>query len=193
MPVIGGAKLDAYLKTLAERIGTGKGVEVGFLEDATYPDGTSVAMVAAVNEFGGTVRVPEYETTITRQVNRSGDFAKGGRFVKAGKGNFETTHVVPAHTVTIPARPFMRATIQANKGAWGATMAKLLKAQKYNADAALDQMGEVIEGQIVESILSFSDPPNAASTIATKGSDSPLRDTMQMTRSVSHRVIGEAE
>jgi hypothetical protein len=27
-------------------------VSVGFLRDATYPDGTSVAMVATVNEFG---------------------------------------------------------------------------------------------------------------------------------------------
>lgn len=27
-------------------------VSIGFLRDATYPDGTSVAMVAAINEFG---------------------------------------------------------------------------------------------------------------------------------------------
>jgi hypothetical protein len=31
-------------------------VSVGFLRDATYPDGTSVALVAAVNEFGAPSR-----------------------------------------------------------------------------------------------------------------------------------------
>jgi hypothetical protein len=33
-------------------------VSVGFLRDATYPDGTSVAMVATVQEFGGGNNIP---------------------------------------------------------------------------------------------------------------------------------------
>jgi hypothetical protein len=47
----GGEKLQAKLKELADKIGDG-GVRVGFLEDATYPDGQSVAAVAAFNNFG---------------------------------------------------------------------------------------------------------------------------------------------
>lgn len=48
----GGSALEAKLAELAEKIGDGKILRVGFLEGATYPDGTSVPMVAAANEFG---------------------------------------------------------------------------------------------------------------------------------------------
>lgn len=43
-------KLAAYLEGLAQRMSGS--VEVGFLEGATYPDGTPVAAVAYWNEFG---------------------------------------------------------------------------------------------------------------------------------------------
>jgi hypothetical protein len=43
-----------YLRQISQKIATAKTLRVGFLEDAKYPDGTSVAMVAAVNEFGQT-------------------------------------------------------------------------------------------------------------------------------------------
>lgn len=45
-----GDKLEAHLKQLAAKLGGS--VEVGFLEDAKYPDGTYVAAVAEANEFG---------------------------------------------------------------------------------------------------------------------------------------------
>jgi hypothetical protein len=48
----GGLALERRLGELAAKIGEGPTLSVGFLEGATYPDGTSVAMVAAVNEFG---------------------------------------------------------------------------------------------------------------------------------------------
>ncbi|MEX3614240.1 MAG: hypothetical protein VB141_10925 [Burkholderia gladioli] len=48
----GGAALEAKLREIANKAGDGSTVRVGFLEDATYPDGASVAYVAAVNEFG---------------------------------------------------------------------------------------------------------------------------------------------
>lgn len=49
----GGDKLEDYLKRLKENIGSSKDqLKVGFLEGATYPDGTSVAQVAFWNEFG---------------------------------------------------------------------------------------------------------------------------------------------
>ncbi|WP_210461680.1 hypothetical protein [Pantoea ananatis] len=49
----GGDALQKKLAEIAERIGDPKTLRVGFLEGATYPDGESVAMVAAANEFGG--------------------------------------------------------------------------------------------------------------------------------------------
>lgn len=48
----GGEKLRAKLKELGERIGQRTVLKVGFFEEATYPNGTLVAMVAAIQEFG---------------------------------------------------------------------------------------------------------------------------------------------
>lgn len=48
----GGAKLEAYLANLASKVRNPGTLRVGFLEGATYPDGTPVALVAATNEFG---------------------------------------------------------------------------------------------------------------------------------------------
>jgi hypothetical protein len=50
--VRGGDKLSGVLKGLADKITKAKVVKVGFLEGATYPDGTSVPLVAAVQNFG---------------------------------------------------------------------------------------------------------------------------------------------
>ena len=50
--IIGGDRLVPYLEGMAERLSMAKTVDVGFLAGATYPDGTSVPMVAALNEFG---------------------------------------------------------------------------------------------------------------------------------------------
>lgn len=49
--------IDDELRKLGEKIGRGAALRVGFLESATYPDGTSVALVAAANNFG-TATIP---------------------------------------------------------------------------------------------------------------------------------------
>lgn len=49
--VSGGAGLDEAMRRIGERMKSAQ-VRVGFLEDATYPDGTKVATVAALNNFG---------------------------------------------------------------------------------------------------------------------------------------------
>lgn len=48
----GGDKLERKLEELASRLARPATLRVGFLEGATYPDGTSVAMVAALLNFG---------------------------------------------------------------------------------------------------------------------------------------------
>jgi hypothetical protein len=48
----GGDKLAAALKSLSEKVSKASSVRVGFLEGATYPDGTPVAMVAAIQNYG---------------------------------------------------------------------------------------------------------------------------------------------
>ena len=48
----GGDKLRRYLADLIARVGPGGTLKVGFLSNATYPDGKPVAMIAAFNEYG---------------------------------------------------------------------------------------------------------------------------------------------
>ena len=48
----GGGLFEKRLAELAKRVRNPGTLRVGFLEDATYPDGTSVAMVAATQNFG---------------------------------------------------------------------------------------------------------------------------------------------
>ncbi|NTI80451.1 hypothetical protein EXN69_23030 [Rhizobium rhizogenes] len=48
----GGDKLAAALAEIAKKVSKASEVDVGFLENATYPDGTNVANVAAIQEFG---------------------------------------------------------------------------------------------------------------------------------------------
>ena len=50
----GGDKLEAALADMAKRISKPGTLRVGFLENATYPDGKSVAMVAFLDEYGHT-------------------------------------------------------------------------------------------------------------------------------------------
>lgn len=52
----GGERLEAALNELARKVERAGTVRVGFLEGATYPDGTSVAMVAATQNFGAPAR-----------------------------------------------------------------------------------------------------------------------------------------
>jgi hypothetical protein len=48
----GGDRLQAKLNDLARRLGKGGKVRMGYLEGATTPDGVSIPMYAAANNFG---------------------------------------------------------------------------------------------------------------------------------------------
>ena len=52
MAIKGMRSLQARLKNISKSYESNKQVRAGFLEGATYPDGTPVALVAAVHEFG---------------------------------------------------------------------------------------------------------------------------------------------
>ena len=59
----GGEKLEAFLSDMAKKVSNPATLRVGFLEGGTYPDGTSIPMVAALNEYGG--NMSEYGTATT--------------------------------------------------------------------------------------------------------------------------------
>ncbi len=48
----GGDRLNEYLAVMAKQVEKPGTLRVGFLEKATYPDGTPVALVAAIQNFG---------------------------------------------------------------------------------------------------------------------------------------------
>jgi hypothetical protein len=51
--VNGGEKFEAAIKDLSAKMAGGSSeVRIGFLENASYPDGKKVAFVAAMNEYG---------------------------------------------------------------------------------------------------------------------------------------------
>ena len=73
----GGDKLEAYLKDLARKVSTPGTLNVGFLEGATYPDGTPVATIAAIHNFGAPGRGipprPFFSKMIAEKSDRWGD------------------------------------------------------------------------------------------------------------------------
>lgn len=184
----GGAALEAKLREIAAKAGAPKTVRIGFLEDATYPDGTPVALIAATNEYGGTVTVPAHDVTINRNIKKDGAFANDGKFVKSDKANFSTTHHVEEYTITTPARPYFRGMIQKNKNQWGPDLGKIIKAADYDTEIALGRLGKHVEEQLQESIREFHDPANAKSTVAKKGFDKPLIESKHMLDSVSSDI-----
>ncbi|MFW8236138.1 hypothetical protein ACOID8_31695, partial [Klebsiella pneumoniae] len=100
----GGDKLMEHLQSIAKGLSSGDDLKVGFLEGAKYPDGTPVALVAATNEFGGTVKIPAHTRDLNFYVRRDGV----SRFAKPSKANFAQSVMIPEHIVTIPSRPYFR-------------------------------------------------------------------------------------
>lgn len=88
----------------------------------------------------------------------------------------------------IPPRPFFSNMIRDKSPGWGPSLGRILKANNYDADTALDLMGEGIKGQLQQSIVDTNEPPLAESTIAAKGFEKPLIDTGHMFNSVDYEV-----
>jgi len=75
MKISGGAKLEAALKDLSKKISSASKLRVGFMEGATYDDGTSVAMVAAIQNYGAPGRkIPPRPFFTTSIEQNSGDW-----------------------------------------------------------------------------------------------------------------------
>ena len=121
-------------------------VRVGVLENATYPDGTPIAMVAFWNEYG---------------------------------------------TRTSPVRAFFRTTVSENKKNWVLSVQNLMKIHN-DPKRVMGLIGIHMQEQIVQSINTWSDPPNSAYTIAKKGSSKPLIETEVLVGSISFEV-GDGE
>lgn len=101
-------------------------------------------------------------------------------------------------TETIPARPFIGGAAQGYEEDVGIIMGHLAKKVQNGASPklALETLGQKYEGMVKRYIrvgggvgASSKFTPNAPSTIARKGSTSPLIDTGRMMNSIRYKVL----
>ena len=90
-----------------------------------------------------------------------------------------------------PVRAFFRTTVSEQKKNWVLSVQNLMKMHN-DPKQVMGLIGVNIQEQLVHSINTWSDPPNAPYTIEKKGFDAPLRDTTRMSKSISIE-IGEGE
>jgi hypothetical protein len=169
-----------------------KKVETGWFSTDRYAGegqlaGRSVAEVARLNEFGGTIKHPGGTKYITDAVVNQ-KFV-GSRFVSS---KFEGEHKITGPSViVIPARPFMRlaeSKFRAESLKIQMKIASKLIHGSINPQQAMEQIGLAMQGCIVDSIKNGGWVPNAASTIAKKGFDKPLIDSSHMWKTVNSKV-----
>jgi len=109
----------------------------------------------------------------------------------AAVNEFGTRRAGPQNNTVIPARSFIRSTMDENKQYFiqvtrGAIMKILTGADVIKQ---LNIVGAVIARAIQQKITDIRTPPNAPSTIAAKGSSKPLIDTGRMRASIRHKVV----
>ena len=87
-----------------------------------------------------------------------------------------------------PPRPFFRDTIKQEKSNWSKLATKAIRAG-YTVEHMLGLVGAQMQTDVQFSIMTFSNPPNAAYTVAKKGFQSPLRESMLLHDSIKFEVM----
>lgn len=190
-----GVRLDG-LEALKKRLQnmTIKGantVRAGVIGAGTYPNGMSIVAVAAINEFGGTITIPERKATLYfKETNGN----VGNRFVKKDKSNFAQDVNIGETTINIPSRPFLRNTFHEKKKEWSSLLRQLLL-NGTDADKALHILGVTMENNIVAYLNKARQgnaegiAPNAPSTRKRKPpSNGPLFDSGVLIKSITFEV-----
>lgn len=163
-------------------------VDIGIQSD----ESETLLIIAGANEFGATINHPGG----TAYGYKTQQDAKKGRvqFLKKGEGYAVLGETKP-HTIVIPARPYIRSTVDQNADDYhrhAETLTGLMLDGELDKFEALSLMGQKIEADIKNQIINISSPPNARSTIRKKGSDNPLVDTGLLGGSIRY-VVGTEE
>ncbi len=148
-------------------------VKVGVLAskggDETDSDGgPTMVELLAIHEYGALVNVGERSRVSDRKV-------------------------LPAAEVVIPERAPLRRTFAANRAEMAKLTAPLAKAVmlgKMSIDRALGLLGAWGVSEVRKTIAAGLPPPNAPSTIARKGSSTPLEDTGRLVGALAFEVVG---
>lgn len=130
--------------------------------------------------------------------------------VPKGAGSYHAEDGKPALTIAtiaavnefgsangrIPARPFLRTAIEEGTPKF-VRLAELdmpdIVTGKHPISRLLHRMGNIAVGMVQQKITDIKSPPNAASTIAKKGSDNPLIDTGALRQSINYEIIDDSE
>ena len=83
-------------------------------------------------------------------------------------------------TGTIPPRPFFRTAVENNRDKLGPMFVGAT--QKHDTEAAMRTVCEHMVDELKMSVLTWTDPSNAPSTIKAKGYNSPLRGPDKLLR-----------
>ena len=163
-------------------------VTIGIHEDKSArsgdDSGRTNAEIGAINHFGAEISHPggtPYGYKSKASANK-GDV----QFLKKGVGFLEMG-VTKAHTITIPARPWLDVGVEQGT----AEYVKIIEASAKKGetlDKALEKCGIAAVGFVQKYIKSVSSPANAPSTVNAKGANNPLIDTGQMRQSVTSKV-----
>jgi hypothetical protein len=171
--VTGGTKLQAKLSSMAQQLGNGATVSVGFLAGATYP-----AKARGILDSGK--RLSKRNRKVLRKLADK-DAASMPNVPTVALWN-------EMGTSKQPPRPYFRRMIAAKSPRWAEAMAAAAKHENYNVQKTLAAMGDLIQGQLRRSIATLTDPPLSPITIARKGFPKPLIDSGVMLNSVDYEV-----
>jgi hypothetical protein len=188
------------LAALQRRLRSGAArVLVGVPEGAgNEENGISLAQVAAINEFGGTIKTHERasrELKFSEHAFRNKEGFDSYRFAKKDSKRFilGRAKAYTQESFTIPERPFLRGGIRRNLPRLGRLSGRLLGQVARGATTmhgALETLGIDAAGAVKRYIVSGSFEPNAKSTIKKKGSSRPLIDDGQLRQSITSVVEG---
>ena len=172
-------------------------LDVGYHEGSTYPDGTSIAEVAIVNEYGAIIDHPggtkyikdavvSHMATDPETGRRKKVYSVGVRFVA---DNFVGNACITGpHSIVIPARPFFGKAFEVNKTKWINDFEGFVASSGYDLEKAFKLLGAVVRSDIIAQIDATTTPPNAPSTLRRKKGSHPLIDTHLMRNSIDWEV-----
>lgn len=94
----------------------------------------------------------------------------------------------------VPPRPFMRTSAESKGARWAQIVGVIMKQNGGDFEAALRVAGEAAVVDIQQTIGTWTNPPNAESTIAKKGFDGPLRGSAAapMQHAIAYDVVDGA-
>lgn len=161
-------------------------VKAGFFKTATEADGTPVASIAAVQEFGAVVQ------------------GRGGHPIVIPPRPFLRQTIARCRNTWVRQladafRVSLHTRAGTSSGGAGATQSSSENLQNFNillktltarasASQALTALGHSMQADITDTIRQTHTPPNAPSTVRHKGFDNPLVETGTLQNSVSFKV-----